>query len=74
MYTLSQEGLELTFDTSKMYNEEIFYPKYNNIIITYEATIDKDNIVIGGNGNINAATLEYTNNIGTAEYDEFVIL
>ena len=71
VYTLSQEGLELTFDTSKMYDEEIGGLKYNNIIITYEATIDKDNIVIGGNGNINAATLEYTNNIGTAEYDEF---
>ena len=63
MYTLSQDGLELTFDTSKMYNEETGYPKYNNIIITYEATIDKDNVVIGGNGNINTATLEYTNKI-----------
>ena len=70
MYTLSQDGLELTFDTSKMYNEEIFYPKYNNIIITYEATIDKDNIVIGGDGNINIATLEYTNNIGEMVYGE----
>ena len=64
MYTLSQDGLELTFDTSKMYNEETGgYPKYNNIIITYEATIDKENVVIGGNGNINTATLEYTNKI-----------
>lgn len=69
MYTLSQDGLELTFDTSKMYNEETGYPKYSNIIITYEATIDKDNIVIGGNGNINTAILEYTNNIDI-EYGE----
>ena len=78
MYTLSTDGLELTFDTSKMYN--IMYddylemcestPKYSNIIITYEATIDKNNVVIGGNGNINTATLEYTNNIET-EYDEY---
>ena len=63
MYTLSQDGLELTFDTSKMYNVENDIPKYNNIIITYEAAIDKDNVVIGGNGNINTATLEYTNKI-----------
>lgn len=64
MYTLSQDGLELTFDISKMYNEDYIYsPIYNNIIITYEAIIDKDNVVIGGNGNINTATLEYTNKI-----------
>ena len=68
MYTLSQNGLELTFDTSKMYTQ-IGYKwfesttKYNSIIITYEATIDKDNVVIGENGNINTATLEYTNKI-----------
>ena len=69
MYTLSQDGLELTFDTSKMYNEDTLFPKYNNIIITYEVTIDKDNVVIGEDGNINTATLEYTNNIGV-EYDK----
>ena len=56
MYTLSQDGLELTFNNDMIAG-------LNNIIITYEATIDKDNIVIGGNGNINTATLEYTNKI-----------
>ena len=68
VYTLSQDGLELAFDTSKMYND-MGYPKYNNIIITYEATIDKNNVIIGGDGNINTATLEYTNNIGVT-FDE----
>ncbi len=58
VYTLSQDGLELTFDTYKLHENGI-----GNIIITYEATIDKDNVVIGGNGNINTATLEYTNKI-----------
>ena len=56
MYTLTQDGLELTFNNDMIAG-------LNNIIITYEATIDKDNIVIGGNGNINTATLEYTNKI-----------
>ncbi len=81
MYTLSQDGLELTFDTSKMYDVisysdgyftyvDDIVSKYENIIITYEATIDKDNVVIGGDGNINTATLEYTNNMDV-EYDEY---
>lgn len=77
MYTLSQDGLEITFDTSKFFDIEYSSDniirnlnlKYNNIIITYEATMDKDNIVIGGDGNVNIATLEYTNNIGEFEFD-----
>ena len=72
MYILSQDGLELTFNTFRMYvnngyNRYEDIPKYSSIIITYEATIDKDNVVIGGNGNINTATLEYTDNIGPNE-------
>lgn len=82
MYTLSQDGLEVTFDTSKMYTEEYkeneygeqelndLVPKYDAIIITYDTTLDEDKAVIGGNGNINTATLEYTNNIDY-EYDEY---
>lgn len=75
IYTLSQDGLEVTFDTSKMYTEEYkeneygeqelndLVPKYDAIIITYDTTLDEYKAVIGGNGNINTATLEYTNNI-----------
>ena len=69
MYTLSQDGLEVTFDISRMATNIVTLPKYNNIIITYNATIDNDYVVIGGDGNINIATLEYTNNIDI-EYDE----
>lgn len=72
MYTLSQDGLEVTFDTSKMYNSSSNEktPLYDAIIITYDTTLDEDKAVIGGNGNINIATLEYTNNIDY-EYDEY---
>ena len=72
MYTLSQDGLEVTFDTSKMYNSSSNEktPLYDAIIITYDTTLDEDKAVIGGNGNINTATLEYTNNIDY-EYDEY---
>ena len=72
MYTLSQDGLEVTFDTSKMYNSSSNEktPLYDAIIITYDTTLDEDKAVIGGDGNINTATLEYTNNIDY-EYDEY---
>ena len=62
LYTLSQEELELNFNTDNLYKYSNYYGLVK-IIITYEATIDKDNVVIGGNGNINTATLEYTNKI-----------
>ena len=62
LYTLSQEELELNFNTDNLYKYSNYYGLVK-IIITYEATIDKDNIVIGGDGNINTATLEYTNKI-----------
>lgn len=63
-YTLSDAGLILTFDTSKMYDTEsnIKAPIYNNVIVTYDASFNS-NVVIGGDGNINTATLEYTNEI-----------
>ncbi|MBO5476663.1 MAG: SpaH/EbpB family LPXTG-anchored major pilin [Clostridia bacterium] len=55
-YSLSDTGLVLTFDTTKI-------SSYYDIVVTYNATVDMDNITIGGDGNVNTATLEYTSKI-----------
>lgn len=62
MYTISDDGLTLTFDTTKMYYTDTYEPICNDIIVTYNATFN-DNAVIGGDGNINTAKLTYTNDI-----------
>lgn len=64
-YTISDTGLEVTFDTENMYYIEngIEVPVFNSIIITYNVSLNENNSVIGGNGNINTASLTYTNNI-----------
>ena len=64
MYTISDDGLTLTFDPTKMYDttSELKAPIYNDIIVTYNATFN-DNAVIGGDGNINTAKLTYTSDI-----------
>ena len=69
IYTLSDTGLELTFDTSKMVdsNGDLLY---SAIIVTYDATVNIDNVVIGGDGNINTASLTYTDFIEEGYYDE----
>lgn len=67
--TLSNNGLELIFDTSKMVDMS-GNPLYSAIILTYDAIVDIDNIIIGGNGNINTASLIYTNNVGESYYDK----
>ena len=59
VYTISQTGLEITFDTQKLAEND-----YSAIIVTYNAKLNMDDAVIGGNGNINTATLEYTNKVG----------
>lgn len=56
LYTLSDTGLEITFDTSDLNG-------LSAIVVTYDVSFDSNNVVIGGDGNINTATLEYTNNI-----------
>ena len=64
IYTISDDGLTLTFDPTKMYDttSDLKAPIYNDIIVTYNATFN-DNAVIGGDGNINTAKLTYTNDI-----------
>lgn len=62
MYTISDDGLTLTFDTTKMYYTDTYEPICNDIIVTYNATFN-DNAVIGGDGNINTAKLTYTSDI-----------
>lgn len=57
LYTLSDTGLEITFNAgANLY-------LYSAIVVTYDVSFDSNNVVIGGDGNINTATLEYTNNI-----------
>ncbi len=69
--TSSNTGLELTLNASnpklyidENYDEESF--KYSNIIITYNAKFN-DNLVIGGDGNSNSASLEYSTNADNNE-------
>lgn len=64
VYTISDDGLTLTFDPTKMYDttSDLKAPIYNDIIVTYNATFN-DNAVIGGDGNINTAKLTYTSDI-----------
>lgn len=64
VYTISDDGLTLTFDPTKMYDTTsgLKAPIYNDIIVTYNATFN-DNAVIGGDGNINTAKLTYTSDI-----------
>ena len=64
IYTISDDGLTLTFDPTKMYDTTsgLKAPIYNDIIVTYNATFN-DNAVIGGDGNINTAKLTYTSDI-----------
>lgn len=64
--TSTSTGLEITLNLSnpklyidENYDEESF--KYSDIIITYNARFNQ-NLVIGGEGNSNIATLEYSNN------------
>ena len=56
LYTLSDTGLEITFNASDLNG-------LSAIVVTYDVSFDSNNVVIGGDGNINTATLEYTNNI-----------
>lgn len=56
LYTLSDTGLEITFNASDLNG-------LSAIVVTYDISFDSNNVVIGGDGNINTATLEYTNNI-----------
>ena len=57
-YKLSQTGLDITFDTQKLAEYD-----YSAIIITYTAKLNMEEAVIGGNGNVNTVTLEYTNKV-----------
>ena len=52
------DNFTLTFDTQKI-------TKYTTIIITYDVTLDRDNVVIGEAGNINNVSFEYTTNVDT---------
>lgn len=52
------DNFTLTFDTQKI-------TKYTTIIITYDVTLDRDNVVIGESGNINNVSFEYTTNVDT---------
>ena len=64
-YTLSDTGLEITFNPEKLFNIQNSYTgnkKYSDIVVTYNASFNS-NVVIGGDGNVNTATLTYTNNI-----------
>lgn len=71
IYTISDDGLTLTFDPTKMYDttSDLNAPIYNDIIVTYNATFN-DNAVIGGDGNINTAKLTYTNDIANKTTSE----
>ena len=57
-YTLSQTGLEITFNPQKLAENN-----YSAIIITYTAKLNMEEAVIGGDGNVNTVTLEYTNKV-----------
>ena len=57
-YTLSQTGLEVTFNPQKLVENN-----YTAIIITYTAKLNMEEAVIGGDGNVNTVTLEYTNKV-----------
>ena len=57
-YTLSQTGLEVTFNPQKLAENN-----YSAIIITYTAKLNMEEAVIGGDGNVNTVTLEYTNKV-----------
>ena len=52
------DNFTLTFDTQKI-------TKYTTIIITYDVTLDRDNVVIGEAGNVNNVSFEYTTNVDT---------
>lgn len=70
IYSLSESGLEIIFDTSKMgknVGEVQGLPKYNSIIVTYDAKLNKENFILGGDGNINSANLNYSNLIFEGE-------
>lgn len=71
IYTISDDGLTLTFDPTKMYDttSDLKAPIYNDIIVTYNATFN-DNAVIGGDGNINTAKLTYTSDIANKTTSE----
>ena len=58
VYTLSQTGLEVTFNPQKLAENN-----YTAIIITYTAKLNMEEAVIGGDGNVNTVTLEYTNKV-----------
>ena len=58
VYTLSQTGLEVTFNPQKLVENN-----YTAIIITYTAKLNMEEAVIGGDGNVNTVTLEYTNKV-----------
>ena len=58
VYTLSQTGLEITFNPQKLAENN-----YSAIIITYTAKLNMEEAVIGGDGNVNTVTLEYTNKV-----------
>ena len=58
VYTLSQTGLEVTFNPQKLAENN-----YSAIIITYTAKLNMEEAVIGGDGNVNTVTLEYTNKV-----------
>ncbi len=61
-YTLSEEDLKITFNRNELCNN-IFdgIPKYDSIIITYNAKLNEEKFILGGEGNINTASLTYTN-------------
>ena len=56
-YTKTGE-FTLAFDTEKI-------TKYTTIIVTYDVTLDRENVVIGEVGNINNVSFEYTTNVDT---------
>lgn len=58
VYTLSQTGLEVTFNPQKLAENN-----YTAIIITYTAKLNMEEAVIGRDGNVNTVTLEYTNKV-----------
>ena len=58
IFETDTKKMRIVFDSRLFYDYDAY-----EVVVTYKATIDKDNVVLGGNGNINTATLEYTNKI-----------
>ena len=58
VYTLSQTGLEVTFNPQKLAENN-----YSAIIITYTAKLNMEEAVIGGDGKVNTVTIENTKKV-----------